>query len=129
MSFEVYFTRFMNGAGQEFPYAYVQQAFDSCTVEKHERYAVVTLPDGEHCEMYLDDGPLVGAVMFSRPPASTMFWTGLFNLMRLAHGTVYWPGGSAVADPGVIPHLPVDFVGPPTVVHTPEEMIEAIRRS
>ena len=130
MSFEVWFARFSHGAAQRFPYACILEAFAGCKIERDDtRLATLRFPDGAHCELYAEDSPEIYGLMLARPPYIPSCWRGLFRLMQLAHGTVYWPGGSAVADPAVIPHLPEDFVTPLVVVQTPEDLVEAIRRS
>lgn len=132
MSFDI----FLVSLGGNFPLALVEKAFAPCI---ESRTSGSWRLSGSLAEVWIDDGPMIGDFMVSRPPGDEHhpFWKGLLEIMQQTETVLHWPSIGpkpycVVASEAVILHMPADMVetlGRPKIVTTPEEFWEFIIES
>jgi hypothetical protein len=134
MSFDIFLQCFRNGKQYGFPFALVERGFGPYKHIRNDHCWILAYPDGGHCELFVDTTKEhIEDFMVSRPPASPEFWGTILELLQQTSSCLYWPGGGpAIAYASVRNHLPPDMIeslGEPTIVSSPEQIVEAIKDS
>jgi len=132
MSFDICLSGFKDGDGDFFPTSIVRDAFAPFHVGDDANEWILQFPGGGSCEVRVDDTPLTAGFMIIRPAGNGLY-DAIYEIMRQTNTALWWSfGGAAVADASVIPHLPPEMIGSlgePTVVHSGDDIIKAIRSS
>ena len=134
MSFDLFLQSFRNGAPAKFPAELIEKGFGPYASAREPRCWVLRYPNGGFGELYVDlTHDEVSHFMVARPPDSPQFWQTLLDILELTPSCLYWPGGGPlIAQTFVRDHLPPDMIeslGEPTLVSTPEQIVEAIKNS
>lgn len=116
---------------QGFPRAVVEEAFRPYMHPIDAGVYRLIYPEGGSSDLYLDQKPMITGFGVMAAGGGTLY-DGIYKVLsNVPHLYMYWPGGAVVADPATIPLLPDGLIkafGPPTVVHSGREIVEAIER-
>jgi len=132
MSFDIWLFCFQDGDAGFFPTSIVKEAFAPFHVGDDGPYWILRFPNGGSCEVRVGDESTTVGFGIIRPSGDRLY-DAIYEIMRQTQTALSWSfGGAATANPSVIAHLPADMVkelGVPTIVHSGEDIIEAIQSS
>lgn len=134
MSFDLFLSCFRNAEATTIPRQILDSAFGRFADRSDPGCWVLSFPDGDSAELFLDEDNEIDNFMVTDPPGSPEFWEGLYAILRQTPSVLYWPGEeegdcAVVADASVIAELPADMIetiGTPAVITNPQEIIERI---
>ena len=116
---------------QGFPRSVVEEAFRSYMHPIDAGLYRLTYPEGGSSDLYLEQTPVINGFGVMAAGGNTLY-DGIYKIMsNVPHLYMYWGGGSVVTDPATIPLMPDGLIkefGSPTVVHSGQEIIDAIER-
>lgn len=131
MSFDVFVQLVDQYDDQVFPRTVLEETFRPYIHKVDEKLYRLIYPDGSSSDLYLDQGSKIDGFSVAAAGGGVLY-DGIYKIMsNVPHLYMYWGGGSVVTDPATIPLMPQGLIqefGPPTVVHSGHEIIDAIER-
>jgi hypothetical protein len=128
MSFDVHLQLVEKYYRQGFSRSIVEEVFGPFLGSDGYR---LSFPGGGGGDLYVRDKPMIGGFGVAAAGGLALY-DAFYEVLRRVPGTyLYWPGGVVVADPATIPLLPSgieEALGAATVVHSGQEIVEAIER-
>jgi hypothetical protein len=130
MSFDVFIQT--TDKNYSFSRSIVEEAFrpysGSFSADRMQR---LSFPGGGSSDLYVSQKPMINGFSVMAAGGDALYDAIYQVLRRVPHLYMYWSGGSVVADPAVILELPeglIEAFGPPSVVRSGQDIIEAIER-
>ena len=137
MSFDVWVSRFREGAPDEFSRTTVLKAFGSHITQLDATCWRVFYDEQNSCDVFAggrsEGSDLITGFTVNRPCGDQRLWDALISILRIPRMVLYFPGGRPlIADASTAEHLPadmIDAIGEPKCILLGEDIVHEIQNA